>query len=94
MWRLRTRFCTSGVTLRSPSAGCGYFAFVGLWHQLTFLWDWTSLDIWDAIQGYALLLVFVGLLTFYLSFESALVCLALALVAFVGGFIGMGANRR
>ena len=68
---------------------------IGLWHQFLFMWDWACLDIWDVTQGYAMLLVPIGIVvTLVSSVTVGLVFLAGSLVAFCSSFAGMARARK
>ena len=70
---------------------------VGLWHQLLFLWEWASLDVWDVVLGYAVLAVPIGLaVAIVLSVPVGLAIAAAGVAAFLGAYAGMafGSWRR
>lgn len=68
---------------------------IGLWHQLAFMWDWACLDVWDVVQGWAMLVVPVALVVaMVVSLPVGLALLAVAIAAFLGAAAGMVRARN
>ena len=68
---------------------------IGLWHQFAFMWEWASLDVWDVVQGYAILLLPVGLMIALLgAIKTGGAIMLVAVVAFLGAYAGMARTRK
>jgi hypothetical protein len=73
--------------------GLRWFAAIGLWYQLVD-WEWGAIGIYDVALGYGAIVLVASLMLALLGqFLAAAVCLALAVLIFAAGFVGLGAKK-